>query len=997
MPLPPDMPEIIITSDDFEPPRIPLARIAIGFGLLFGLFLIYHDFAPLYTDWLWFHEIGYVSVFTTTIVAKTELFFAGALLFFICFYGNGIVARRLAPERSHRFLRERFGSETGMLIERYIGRGLFCLAAFLALWAGRLAVEEWSHWLEIRNAASFGVIDPVFHKDVSFYVFAAPFLRFLCDFALGTLVLTLLVVVMLHIASTAIQSWDSLDRLRPEVRAQLAAIATAIALVMAAGTWLDRFDLLTSDNGVFTGPGYADIHYRLLALNIQVVLLFVVAVACLVSTRAARGPRLAVRAAIAWAAVSILLGNILPGIGQKLYVDPNQFTMEQEFIQRNIAFTRKAFGLETVKRVDSFPADNSLSSAGIAANRATLDNVRLWDYSYLAKVYSQIQTIKPYYKFEKIAVGDAAVPNIDIDRYRIGGKMRQVMLAAREMDSNALPSSALTWQNQRLGYTHGHGLAMSPVNRVVDGNPDYFLSGLPVASSPEASDLKVTEPAIYYGQLNHEYVFVDTAQQEFDYPSTQSSGAGGAQDHYVTYHGRGGIRIGDSALAKLAFSLRLGDANVLLAKGFKDSTRVLFRRDIRERIQNAAPFVQQDNDPYLVVDPDDGRLVWMVDCYTLSSRFPYSTSREMPLNSSAYIAPNYIRNSVKATVDAYDGTVNLYLADPKDPIARTYGRIFPGVLKPLSAMPAGLRAHLRYPEDLFRLQRSIYASYHVDDARVFYLKEDAWAIPVEPNSDSTAPAAPPQVGPNGEPVASTTAAVRGEPMEPYYVIMKLPGMGETPVGQDEEFLLMSPLAPINREAQNILGWMCARCDPDHYGELVLYRFPQSASVEGPSQVLQRINSDRLISPQLTFLRQGGSSATFGNLLVIPLERSLLYIAPLYVEASTSGTKLPQLQKVAVVYGQRAAMGDNLDKALTDLFPGGGGAPEPVSPVPGGAPAPARGTTGPLPPGVRALIERASAQYDTAQTRLGARDLVGWATAMKALDQTMRELRRAVGR
>ncbi|HLK57924.1 MAG TPA: UPF0182 family protein, partial [Chthonomonadaceae bacterium] len=539
---------------------------------------------------------------------------------------------------------------------------------------------------------------------------------------------------------------------------------------------------------------------------------------------------------------------------------------------------------------------------------------------------------------------------------------------------------------------------MSPVNKVLDGNPDYFLSGLPVVSSPEAPTIKITQPDIYYGQLEHDYVFVDTAQQEFDFPSTEGSGVGGAQDHYINYQGKGGIRIGDAPLAKWAFSLRLGDALMLLQNGFKPETRILFRRDIRERVQTIAPFLQQDADPYLVINPDDGRLVWVVDCYTLSDRYPYSTPQEMPVNAVTFVAPNYIRNSVKATVDAYDGTVNLYLADDKEPIARTYASIFPGLLKPLNEMPAGLRAHLRYPEDLFRLQRAVYAIYHVDDPRVFYLKEDAWAIPNEPNSQQDA------------------AGTVGK-MEPYYVIMRLPGLEQgqnysPPTEQDtrvsrtrlqgtgltstrEEFLLMSPLSPINRESQNILGWMCARCDPGHYGDLVLYRFPQNVSVAGPSQIVQLINSDRLISPQLSLLRSGGSTATLGNLLVIPVEHSLLYIAPLYVEATNSANKLPQLQKVVVAFGQRVVMEDTLDKALADLFPGNAETTPPEGSAPS-TPSPPMKPGETVPPDIRNLIEKAAAQYNAAQQRLKAGDFAGYGAATKELERTLEDLRRAAG-
>ena len=978
-----DRPEIILPDDDDSEslPRPNLRKVFLALGIFLLLFVLYHDAVPLYTDWLWFQEVGYSGVFTTTILAKTTLFAVVGLLFFALFYGNARLARRMAPEQADRFLMERFGPEWGNALQRGLNWIILGGSAFLSLWAGRLASDNWTQWLEFRNAVPFHRVDPVFGNDIGFYAFRLPFLNTLVAFALGALAITLVAVIVIHVADTAIDSFAGLPDVKGGVRAQLLSLVAGLALVQAIATRLDAYDLLFKDNGIFTGAGYTDLHFRLFALNLEVVLLALTALACLLTLKKGPGFRWPLIGGAAWLGTLLILGNLVPGIVQKTIVEPNQFTQEQEYLKRNITYSRQGFGLENVRRVDNFPADNSLTAAGLQANRDTLDNVRLWDYDYLGKVYSQLQTIKPYYKFEQVAVGDSHVYNIDIDRYLIGGKIRQVMLAAREMDTDALPAAAQTWQNQRLGYTHGYGVAMSPVNRITEGNPDYFLSGLPVTASAQAPELQVSQPDIYYGMLAHDYVFTDAAQQEFDYPATENASVAGSQDRYNNYRGKGGIRIGNSELRKTAFSIRFGDANVVLAKNFTDNTRVLFHRDIRDRLQTIAPFIQQDADPYLIVDPDDGRLVWMIDCYTMSDKYPYSTAQEMQVNPVTFVSPNYIRNSVKATVDAYDGTVRLYLADPNDPVALTYSRIFPGLLRPLAEMPAGLRAHLRYPEDLFRLQRTVYASYHVDDPRVFYLKEDAWAIPIEPNADPSVVKRSDVAG--DPPIVSTQKR-----MEPYYVIMRLP---EAPHGQTE-FLLMSPLSPINREQQNILGWMCARCDPGHYGELVLYRFPQSASVAGPSQIVQLINSDRVISPQLSLLRQGGSSATLGNMLVIPVEKSLLYIAPLYVEASSQTTKLPQLQKVIVAFGGRAVMEDTLDRALAALFPGGEAAPSPPGSTNSETLPP--GPASNIPGALRSLIERASTQYDAAQTKLAARDLVGYATAMKEFEKTLADLRRA---
>lgn len=976
----------------------PFPKRWLLLGLLFGLFLLYHNTLPLYTDWLWFQEVGYTNVFTTTVIAKTLLFVVSGGLFFALVFGNIVAARRLAPEYADRMLMERFGPEWGRAIQKSLGWILFGVTAFVSLWVGRIMSENWSRWLEFTHGAAFHISDPVFNNDIGFYVFRLPFLAAVYSFLMGALLLTFIAVMAIHVADRAVESFAGLPDLRPGVRAQLLILLACIALAQAFGTRLNAYGLLLNDNGIYTGAGYVDVHQRLFALNAQIIALVFAAAACLASIRG-RSFKAVIASAVMWAFSLIVLGGIWPSVVQRTSVVPNQFNYEREYIARNILYTRQGFGLANVQRVDNFPADQSLTGAQIQANRDTLDNVRLWDHPYLGKVYSQIQTIKQYYKFETIAEGGSRAPNIDIDRYVINGRTRQVMLAARELDSGALPESAQTWQNQKLAYTHGYGLVMSPVNKTLQGDPDYFIDGFPPKAGAEAPNLTVSQPEIYYGQIAHEQVYVDTQQPEFDYPSSQGTGNRGqgtdqspatTQDHYATYKGKGGIEIGVSYLRRLAFASKLNDWNLMLASNLTPRTRILYRRDIRDRLRTVAPFVQQDGDAYLVLNPDNGKLVWVIDCYTVSDRYPYSTPNIMPVTTTQFTATNYMRNSIKATIDAYDGTINLYVSDPNDPIAKTYGRIFPGLLKPIATLPPGLRAHLRYPEDLFRVQRSVYATYHVEDPHAFYSNEDVWAVPTEPN-----PAEP------TTPVRANAPSPELAQMEPYYVIMRLPDVGsreqtnQPPITnhQPPEFVLMSPLSPIKKEDQNILGWMCARCDGDNYGQLVLYRFPQQVSVEGPSQIVQRINSDKVISPQLALLRQGGSTASIGNMLVIPIEQSLLYIAPLYVESSTSANKLPKLQKVIVAFGNSVAMDDTLDKALATLFQGTGNREQGTEQVPT-PPDTQRPTQNTLPSAVRALIDRAGQQYDTARQKLKQEDLGGYAEQMKALQQTLNELRRA---
>jgi len=976
----PHEPEIIVLHE--QPPAFPrrLGLIfLITFLVLFGLFLVLHNFVPVYTDWLWFREVGYRQVFFTEVISKSLLYFAAAVIFFTIFFTSVTITLNSTPDAFWSQLVQRLGGSQKPALPSLLRRIAFFVALILCLWAGRSASDEWNDWLLFTHSVPFHRLDPVYHKDIGFYVFQLPFLSYLQGFFMITFLVALAAVIGIGYLERALNARPEEGLPQSALRPALVLIAL-LALTQAFGTHLGAYGLLQHDNGIFVGADYVDVHYRLFAIRVEIALLIITAIACLAALKTWR-LKPAIWSGAAWLVVTILLGGLVPQAAQTLQVAPNQFGLERPYIQRNIQFTRVAYGLEGVLQVNNFPADLSLNTAVLEKNRATLDNVRLWDYKYLAKVYQQIQAVKPYYRFEALLPGGERVPNIDIDRYLFQGHLRQVMLAAREMDVDALPESAQTWQNRRLSYTHGYGVVMSPVNQNVDGDPVYLIEGFPPKATGEAAGLTIAHPQIYYGMLDYRPVYVDTQQPEFDYPATGNDD----QDHYAFYQGHGGIRIGNSLFRKLLFAYRLNDWNLLLIHSLTPNTRVLWRRDIRERVQLVAPFLQQDTDPYLVIDPDNGHLVWVIDGYTLSDRYPYATPRQLSVNPMTTESLNYIRNSVKATVDAYSGRVNLYLADPSDPIAQAYSRIFPGIFHPLSDLSPAMRAHLRYPEDLFRIQRAIYAVYHVDNPRVFYLREDVWAVPDEPLS---------------------TIEQQPREMEPYYVVMHLPdlGTGDKPsnpiqASGGEEFVLMSPLSPIRREDQNILGWMCARCDPPHYGQLVLYRFPQQVSVLGPTQVLQRINSDPVISPQLSLLRAGGSTAEFGNLLVIPVAHSLLYIAPLYVEATGNVNRLPKLAKVVVAYGDQEVMANSLDQALALLFPGYGAGGKPAPPA---APSKASISTIPTKPAgnlsteVRLLIQKASSLFSTSQQQLRQGDFAGYGQTMKQLQQTLEQLKRTAG-
>lgn len=963
-------PEIIVLHENapIYPRRLGLIFLIL-FLVLFGLFLVLHNFIPVFTDWLWFREVGYTQVFFKELYTKTLLYGVFAFFFFAIFYLSVHITLSRTPEAFWQSLLQRLGGAHKPHFLSPLKRMAAVVAILLCLWAGRSASNEWGDWLLFIHPVPFHQQDPVFHRDIGFYIFQLPFLNYLYSFFLITFLVSLAAVLAIGYFERAALMPETGSFPRSALQPALF-LAALLALNQAFGTFLGACGLLQHDNRIFVGADYVDVHYRLPALYIEMALLGVTAISCLLAMRFSQ-IKWPLRLALVWIGATFLLGGVVPQMVQTLQVEPNQLGLESPYIARNILFTRQAYGLDHVVQVNNFPADLSLSTAALEKNRATLDNVRLWDYKYIAKVYQQIQAIKPYYRFEQLMPGGERVPNIDIDRYRFQNHLRQVMLAAREMDVAALPESAQTWQNRRLSYTHGYGVVMSPVNQTEGGDPVYLIEGFPPKASGEASGLSIVHPQIYYGLLDYRPVYVDTQQPEFDYPATGDND----QDHYAFYQGHGGIWLGNSLLRKLVFAYRLNDWNLLLVHSLTNSTRVLWRRDVRERVQLVAPFLQEDTDPYLVIDPDNGHLMWVIDGYTLSDHYPYSTARPIAINPLITESPNYIRNSVKATVDAYSGKVTLYLADPSDPIAQAYSRIFPGIFRPLSELSPAMQAHLRYPEDLFRLQRAIYAVYHVDDPRVFYLREDVWAVPDEPLS---------------------TIEQQPREMEPYYVVMHLPDLTAPYNQHGEEFVLMSPLSPIHREDQNILGWMCARCDPPHYGQIVLYHFPQQVSVLGPTQVLQRINSDPTISPQLSLLRAGGSTAEFGNLLVIPVAHSLLYIAPLYVEATSNVNRLPKLAKVVVAYGDQEVMADSLDKALAALFSGysSTGAPQPPKTTPTQQAPPSSSPNAPI--SLRKLVQKANSIFSTAQQRLRQGDFAGYGQAVQQLQQTLQQLNRAVG-
>jgi uncharacterized membrane protein (UPF0182 family) len=641
-------------------------------------------------------------------------------------------------------------------------------------------------------------------------------------------------------------------------------------------------------------------------LKALVVLAGLVAILCLVTIRLRRW-RLLLGGIAAFVGVAILGGAAYPALIQRYQVSPNEIVKERPYIDYNIRYTRLAYGLDNIEERE-FPAEETLTLQDLRKNDTTIKNIRLWDTRPLLATYSQLQEIRTYYKFT----------DIDIDRYTINGEYRQVTLSPRELSSQDLPSRI--WINERLTYTHGYGAVVSPVNRVTrEGLPEFWIKDIPPVPS---GDLRISRPELYFSELATDYVFAKTRAKEFDYPA-------GNQNVYTTYEGRGGIPLG-SFWRKVLFAAYLGDIKLLLSNDLTAESRLLIYRNIRARVQRIAPFFQYDDDPYMVVSAA-GRIVWLLDGYTVSDRFPYSA----PTRGLG----NYVRNAVKVTVDAYDGTVHFYVADPADPLIRTTARIFPGLLQPLDAMPADLRAHIRYPEGLFRIQAAMYAVYHMRDTQVFYNKEDLWSIPVRPV--------------DGQERA----------MEPYYIILRLPGE------KKEEFVLLIPFTPSKKD--NLAAWLAARSDPPNYGKLVVYNFPKQKLIYGPRQIEARIDQDPFISQQLSLWNQRGSQVIRGNLLVVPIERSLVYVEPLYIAAEKG--QLPELKRVIVGFGDRIAMEETLDGAMARVF--GAAVAQAGAAVP---PGPSGGAAG----SVKALLDDAASVL----TRAGEE--------LRRLQELLRQLREA---
>jgi uncharacterized membrane protein (UPF0182 family) len=832
-------------------------------------------------DWYWFVAVNYEDVFLSILSIRILLFVIAIAIFFAFAYVN----IRHAARKSARLQGE--SSDVFSIMVFFAG--------FLAFFAGLSISGSWETVYKYINQAPFNLTEPIFGLDVGFYVFSLPFYNLVLNLCIGLLIMTILLSAIPYLAGLpgnvfksrifyspgdkggsefVYESGPSAKKTIQTFLPQLNALLFLTFVLLAIRLWFARYSLLFSQTGVVVGAGYTSVHVILPVLTILAGVALVIGIGFLINQKFKRIEVITYGIAV-FAAVAVL-GIIAGVVVQGLVVEPNELNMEGEYLEHNIRFTLASYGLDTVEEIP-FPVSYNLTAADIEANDATIKNIRIWDWRPLKTAYEQLQLFRTYYNFN----------GVDVDRYYFNGNYEEVLVSAREMNIAGLQPEAQTWVNKHLIYTHGYGAVMNPVDAVTDdGLPVFYLQDIP----PSSPYLTLKQPRIYYGEITDNYVVTATTTEEFDYPA-------GEQNAYHVYDGRGGVLM-DNFVKRLIYALKFGSTELIVSGSLTDTSKILFHRTIIDRAQTIAPFLSYDSDPYVVVADD--RLYWIIDAYTTADNFPYA--KPFVVSTVGGQRLNYIRNSVKVVVDAYNGDVDYYVVDPEDPLIQTYGKIFPGLFKEFGEMPESLKSHVRYPQGLFSVQADLYATYHMKDPRVFYNKEDAWVIPDEIYRGSR------------------------KQIEPYYVIMKLPGE------ESEEFILMIPFTPRNKE--NMIGWMAARSDGPAYGSLITYKFSKQELTYGPLQVEARIDQDTEISRDITLWSQSGSSVFRGNTLVIPIEDSIIYVEPLYLEATERGT-LPQLKRVIVVYGDQVTMQNTLGEALGVIFGGdvpGGDDPGDLPPV-----------------------------------------------------------------
>ena len=958
-----------------QPPRRRrFVWVFAGIALIYGLFTA---LSRVWTDYLWFSSVEQTGVWLIRWVWLALLGLLGALVVFGLIWGNMRLARFLsvrlasfstAPEdQSVAQIRQVVGSRS---------RTLEWVAAVGAAVVLGLGVSAWrDQALLFLNSQPFGVTDPQFGLDLSFFMFRLPLWSTMVSWLTGVAVAALVTVAVSYFALGGIRfPVRRLPRFDTQAKAHLSALAAVIALLRALSYRIDTYELLYSNNNVF-GAGYADINARLPALNLLIAVSVFSAILFIINIWR-RGWVLVAVSVAAWLFVSLAAGVAYPAIVQRFQVQPNELVREGPYIERNIEATRAAYGLDEVQ-VRPFDASFDLDASDIARNAPTIDNVRLWDPDVLNRTYQQLQEIRTYYR----------VDHVDTDRYPIEGTDTQVMLALRELDEPNIP--AQDWQNQRLVYTHGFGAVLSPANVVaVDGQPDFLLRDIPPETTEPILDL--TQPRIYFGETYERdrpvIVRSGAEPQEIDFPASEEGGS--ADNRYNNYEGEAGVEV-SGILNRLAFALRYGDLNILISSQINPDSRVLMQRNVQSRVEAVAPFLVADADPYPVVL--GGRIVWVVDMYAISGDYPYSQPIGVGLRgfdtarlSSASQLPlsgfNYIRNSVKATVDAFDGTITLYVVDESDPLVAAWRGVFPDLFTDADEIPPGLHEHFRYPQDLFKIQSELYLDYHMVDVTQFFQRNDAWSIPSDPSTIRRIELL------RGDQIVGAEAAFLDylEEMLPYYLLMTLPGEDDT------SYVLLQPYNPL--EKPNMSAFLIADSSPERYGRLIDYRMPQGSLVEGTGQVGNRIDQDDEISQQFTLWRGQGSSVVLGDMLVVPVDESVLYVQPVYLEAEQGG--LPEFRRVVVVHGDDIEWDDTLDGALAKIF----GADDRPAPTPDeeGVETPPPEETTPLPGTVQELLSEASDAFDQADDALRSGNLAEYQRLIERAAELVQEALRTSG-
>ncbi|WP_183356358.1 UPF0182 family membrane protein [Geomonas silvestris] len=894
--------------------RFVASLILLAILLPFGSSLI-----ALCTDWLFFNQTGYREVFLTNLTAKYLSAGGFALAFLLVTLTNMHFANRIQlPQRGVFSLGGNLYRLKNDEAAKLVAPLSILASLLLAFLAGKWGAFQWQNLLLFTNAVKVGTADPVLGSDLGFYLFRLPLLEQLRDFAGAVILANLALSAVVYYLRGGIALAPRGAGIDAKVQRHLAILAALFSLVLAAGFALAGYRLLIAGHSSFQAAGYTDVNARLLTFRVLTWLTPLAGLVCAAGVWKGRWRLCVVPAALVFVLFVAGVG-VFPGMLQKFKVAPNELDLEAPYLANYINFTRLGYGLDRIETVP-FDVDQRLSASDIAANPGTVKNIRLWDHAPLLKTYGQLQQIRTYYKFF----------DVDNDRYQVNGQYTQVMLSPRELSYGDLPSR--NWINEHLIFTHGNGLTMGPVSRISrEGLPEFFVKDIPPVS---LADIKVTRPEIYYGELSNDYVIVGTKIPEFSYPTATGNSN-------TVYQGKGGVPI-DSLAKKLLFALRFASEKILLSSDITAKSRILYYRNVVDRVRELAPFLTLDSDPYLVVNQSGG-LTWMIDAYTHSDRLPYSR----PLKDGT----NYLRNSVKVTVDAYDGSVIFYVSDPSEVLAQVYGRIYPGLFRPISAMPEDLRRHVRYPHQYLGLQAAVFAAFHMTDPKVFYNKENLWEIPVL-----------------GE-----------KPMEPFYTVMKLPGEAR------EEYILLLPFTPSKRD--NLAAWLTARCDGANYGKILAYTFPRDRLIYGPKQIDARINQDAFISQQLTLWNQRGSEVIRGSMLVIPIEKSLLYVQPLFLTADKGG--LPELRRVIVAYGDQVVMEETLELALQRIF---GGKAEQQPAAPAGTPPGAAAAAAPL-PGNAGLGKEALAIFQKALTLQRQGDWSGYGDQLRKLEEVLKRMAR----